>query len=200
MTGRHKNPSARVLAGYQCTKEDWLTLRDIGLEMIAAGSSQDATPLRAYQHQRFAAVSRRDIGWNLSLMDWWKIWQDSGHWSDRGQGRGYMMCRKGDVGAYEIGNVFIGLGVENLSAATKKTDLPIGVAYMKKGVAKPFRAYCNIQGKQRHIGLFATPEEAERAYLQARALDDELGRIVDQRIKDFRVLLQRGDMKRRSAA
>jgi len=186
MTGLRKNPPDHILQKYNCTKEEWLLLRDIGLEMARAGASHDATPLRAYQHQKFAAEVKRGIEWKLTLMQWWEIWCESGHWEDRGLGRGYMMCRIGDVGAYEIGNVFIGPGVENLSAAAKKTNLPIGVAYVLKGREKRYRAYCNIQGKQRHIGLFATVEEAEQAYLLARKLDDELKQIVDDRFVEFR--------------
>jgi hypothetical protein len=172
MTGLRNNPPEYHLKKYGCTKEQWIELRNIGLAMVEAGASQDATPLRAYQHQRDAAVNRRKIEWKLTLMEWWTIWQESGFWEKRGLGRGYMMCRKGDVGPYAIGNVFIGPGAENLSDAAKKADLPIGVSYVVKGVAKPYRAYCNFMGKQRHLGLFATIEEARAAYETARRLDE----------------------------
>lgn len=170
MTGLRANHPQHLLDGYGCTNDFWIELRDLGLRMIEAGASKDATPLRAFQHQRFAA-SRRRIGWKLTLPEWWSIWQDSGHWSERGVGRGYMMCRVGDIGSYEVGNVFIGPGVENLSAATKKYDLPIGVSRTYKSRINPYRAYCNIGGKQRHLGSFPTIEAAERAYLTALSLD-----------------------------
>lgn len=180
MTGHHRNPPQRILDRYQCTKEDWLLLRDIGLKMIDQGScNKDTTPLRAYQHQAFRA-GKRDIEFKLTLMEWWRIWQESGRWAERGHGRGWQMCRKGDQGAYEVGNVFIGYGAENLSAAAKSTDLPIGVARAHKGNKKRYRAYCNVFGRQRHIGLFATPEEAEQAYLKAVALDKELKAHADK--------------------
>lgn len=172
MTGRRKNPPIHLLDAYGCTKEQWLFLRDFGLSMVEVGASKDATPLRAYQHQRFAAESRRGIPFRLTIWEWWGIWQASGKWPERGVGRGYMMCRKGDKGAYEAGNVYIGPGDKNLSDAAKKCDLPIGVAHAAKGVAKPYRAYCNINRKQRHLGMFATVEEARSAYLKARALDE----------------------------
>jgi hypothetical protein len=160
--------------------------------MVAAGlCKEDSTPLRAYQHQKHAAEVRRGIPFRLTLMEWWKIWSDSGKWEQRGLGRGYMMCRIGDLGAYEVGNVFIGEGAGNLSAASKGTDLPIGVAIVVKGKTRRFRAYCNIYGRQRHIGLFETPEEAERAYLKAVALDDELKALADERFEDFKVEVQR---------
>lgn len=173
MTGLQNNPPAGRLAMYGCDASLWIELRDVGLAMVRAGASVDSTPLRAYAHQRNAAERRRNIEWKLTLPEWWGIWQASGRWAERGVGRGYMMCRRGDVGPYAVGNVYIGPGVENLSAAVKKTDLPIGVAYMKRGKAKtkPYRAYCNIGGKQRHIGTFATVGEAEAAYLAARDFD-----------------------------
>lgn len=171
MTGLRANHPQHFLDGYGCTNDFWIELRDLGLRMIEAGASRDATPLRAYQHQRYAAIARRKIEWRLTLPQWWAVWQESGHWPDRGAGRGYMMCRFGDTGAYEVGNVFIGPGAENLSAATKKHDLPIGVSRTHKSRLNPFRAYCNVGGKQRHLGSFPTAEAAERAYLAALSLD-----------------------------
>lgn len=178
MTGLRMNPRQDHLDSYSCTKEFWIELRDIGLKMVEAGASGDTTPLRAFGHQRQAAVMRRNIQWKLTLPEWWAIWQDSGKWEQRGVGRGYMMCRKGDKGAYEVGNVYIGSGEENLSAAAKKTNLPIGVAHSTKSRTNPFRAYCNVNGKQHHLGLFKTAEDAERAYLAARELDMALKELA----------------------
>jgi hypothetical protein len=42
-----------------------------------------------------------------------KTWADSGKWSERGQGHGYAMCRKGDVGPYAPENVYIATAVQN---------------------------------------------------------------------------------------
>lgn len=44
------------------------------------------------------------------VWEWWTIWQMSGRWEERGRGHGYMMCRKGDVGPYALGNVVIATG------------------------------------------------------------------------------------------
>lgn len=181
MSGTIMHPSPADLDGYGCDAAFWCHLRDIGVQMVRAGGSKDATPLRAFGHQRNAALRRRGIEWNLTLPAWWAIWNDSGHWHERGVGRGYMMCRKGDKGAYEVGNVYIGPGVENLSAAAKKSDLPIGVARMAKGGSRPYRAYCNIAGKQRHLGTFATVAEAEAAYLAARNFDVALKAVPARR-------------------
>ena len=174
MTGRHRNPPRTLLEAYGCTKEQWLELRDFGLDMVKAGASHDTTPLRAFQHQRHAAIAVRDIEWKLTLPEWWTIWQASGRWSERGRGAGYMMCRYGDKGAYEVGNVFIGDGITNLSEACRKTDLPLGVSPIRKGRRKPFRAYYYVGKKQVHVGVFATADEAHRAYLAAKSSDPAL--------------------------
>lgn len=191
MTGMMKNPPQRLLDRYKCTKEEWLKLRDLGLQMVLDGvCKKDSTPLRAYQHQQTAAERRRGIIWKLSLMEWWQVWEESGRWNERGVGRGWQMCRKGDQGAYEIGNVYIGPGADNLSAAAKATDLPIGVAYVAKGTTKPYRAYCHVLGRQRHIGLFETADEAEQAYLKAVALDKQLKKLADAEFQALKSQLQ----------
>lgn len=67
-----------------------------------------------YQQKRNAAT--RGIEWNISLPDWWKIWQASDKWRQRGRGAyNYCMSRKNDQGAYCATNVQI---VSNLWNAT----------------------------------------------------------------------------------
>lgn len=69
-------------------------------------------PTKAFWFQKRNAASR-EIGWELNLWEWWSIWQKSGHWPERGRGRGYQMCRLNDVGPYSADNVYIATGVEN---------------------------------------------------------------------------------------
>jgi hypothetical protein len=67
-----------------------------------------ATPKGQYSVHKHNAASR-GIEFNLTFDHWWAIWQKSGHWGKRGNRKGYyVMCRKGDEGAYTVGNVFIG--------------------------------------------------------------------------------------------
>lgn len=56
--------------------------------------------------QQKVGARARGIGWQLTLVEWWGIWQQSGKWSQRGRGK-YVMCRIGDVGPYAKHNVFI---------------------------------------------------------------------------------------------
>lgn len=65
-------------------------------------------PWRAeFTCQRFTAKGR-GIPFNMSFSTWRAIWKKSGHLHERGKRKGqYQMARKGDKGAYEIGNVEI---------------------------------------------------------------------------------------------
>jgi hypothetical protein len=60
-------------------------------------------------------ATARGIPFLLSFEQWLLIWSQSGKLNERGRGANkYCMCRYGDIGAYEIGNVFIGTGKENV--------------------------------------------------------------------------------------
>lgn len=63
-------------------------------------------PAARYRKQKSAARAR-GIGWEFNLWQWWLVWQQSGKWTQRGNGQGYAMCRKGDVGPYAVDNVYI---------------------------------------------------------------------------------------------
>ena len=98
---------------------------------------QDYTaPICKYQNHK-ATAKRRNIPFLLTFEQWWNIWQQSGHWSDRGKGQGkYCMSRIGDLGAYEIGNVFIQSSVQNLvDSAPKKRNVAQSAEHIAKRVA-----------------------------------------------------------------
>jgi DNA-binding CsgD family transcriptional regulator len=91
----------RCLARWGCCWDDYAKLRAL------------KTPTRAFTSQRNNA-NKRGIEWQLTLWQWWSIWQQSGHWADRGRGTGYCMCRKGDQGPYSIDNVYIATHAKNI--------------------------------------------------------------------------------------
>lgn len=65
------------------------------------------TPKGQYSVQKRKA-KQRQIEWRLSFDDWWNIWQESGHWEERGDSKGkYCMSRYGDTGPYSVENVYI---------------------------------------------------------------------------------------------
>lgn len=141
---------AECLARYGCTLAQMKTLR-----------ASPGYPIRKFSAQRKNA-HRRGIGWGLNLWQWWTIWQESGRWSERGRGQGYVMCRVSDSGPYEIGNVFIASAIENCSVQKrKKSGLPTGVVRVRSR----FVAQRMIGGREYHLGTFATPDEAHAAYL-----------------------------------
>lgn len=61
------------------------------------------------------AARTRGIEWKLTFEEWGKIWEESGHWEERGQSSNqYCMARFGDKGPYSINNVKIITTRENL--------------------------------------------------------------------------------------
>ena len=71
---------------------------------------------KKFDSQRIRA-KQRQIEFKLTFDEWWDIWQSSGKWEQRGCHKGqYVMSRYNDIGAYEVGNVFIQTTEENLSA------------------------------------------------------------------------------------
>jgi hypothetical protein len=74
---------------------------------------------RKYYTQSHQAGYRKDaagrpIQMKLSFEEWAQIWAASGKWDQRGRkGTQYCMCRKNDLGHYEVGNVFIATMKEN---------------------------------------------------------------------------------------
>nr|DAH52175.1 MAG TPA: hypothetical protein [Caudoviricetes sp.] len=70
--------------------------------------------------QRSQSKYRKDkngnpIGWTLTFEQWWEIWQESGHYHERGCYRGqYVMARFDDVGPYSPENVKICTCSENV--------------------------------------------------------------------------------------
>lgn len=80
-----------------------------------------ATPKGAYSRHRDNAT-QRGVSFELTFREWWLIWSVSGKWHSRGNRRGdYVMCRKGDVGPYALGNVYIGKFEHNLHDAGAKS-------------------------------------------------------------------------------
>jgi hypothetical protein len=72
--------------------------------------------LKMYKAQKSNARTR-GISFMLTFEQWMAIWTESGKLEQRGRGaEKFCMCRIGDVGPYEVENVFIGTGRENVRA------------------------------------------------------------------------------------
>jgi hypothetical protein len=149
---------------YGCTPSQLEHLRQVGREMRAAGASIRQCPVTAFVVQRKNAASR-GVPFKLTLWEWWSVWQESGKWSERARYDGYVMSRRGDQGAYEVGNVFIDTNRNNCSLTPRKVSgLPVGVWADRQG---KYIAARYVDGKRRRLGRFADPNEAHRAYLSA---------------------------------
>lgn len=98
----HKRRDARCLKHWGCTYRQYRSL----LKM-------EGNPTRCWAAQRQNSA-KREIVWELSLWQWWKLWEQSGHWPERGRGNGYCMCRLNDVGPYSVDNVYIATGGDNM--------------------------------------------------------------------------------------
>lgn len=152
----------RYMKSHGCTWAQFVEVRAIGKAMKEAGARHGRTPFGAYQSQRRNAGAR-GVGWELTFWQWWTIWLESGHWEQRGRGQGYVMCRRGDVGPYAVGNVFIGTAAQNSYEGQVKRyklagDLPMGVRRTAGGRYVAHR-------RNRHLGTYDTPEAAHAAYL-----------------------------------
>jgi hypothetical protein len=64
--------------------------------------------------EHIGSARGRKIPFLFTFEEWWKIWQDSGHWEERGKRADqYCMARFGDKGPYAVGNVRIITKLEN---------------------------------------------------------------------------------------
>lgn len=63
------------------------------------------------------------IEMRLSFEDWLDLWLDSGKIGSMGVRRGsYVLCRKGDLGHYEVGNVFVASSLDNIMEGYGELD------------------------------------------------------------------------------
>lgn len=164
----------------QLRKERKLATRNVDCLSKYGCTFDDYRKIRGEAAHKFysqkTAARKRGIGWGINLWQWWTVWQESGKWALRGRGQGYAMCRKGDVGPYAVGNVFIGLATDNSSEAHRKnSDLPVGV--LKNRRYAGYSVTRKVHGVTYRLGSFQTPELAREAYLSVgRAAPSNEGR------------------------
>lgn len=141
-------------------------------------------PIRAYCTQESNA-RQRGIAWEIKLWDWWMVWQESGKWSERGRGAGYVMARNGDTGPYSRGNVAIVTSSENIkqsyvnrpySERNVKQRAKNGLTARQKEVFDLVSAGASIADAAQMMGI--TKDGARTTLGQARKV---LGIVVPQR-------------------
>lgn len=135
------------------------------------------TPKRAYTRQK-AAAKCRGIAWEFTFDSWHSMWEASGHWDQRGVGKGkYVMARFGDVGPYSTTNVEIILALQNHSdmwknhnfttAVMSKRNIGRGRGWTLRGGS--YQVTC----ARKYVGSFKTQQLAEQAYRNAVAARTE---------------------------
>ncbi len=126
-----------------------------------------------YSRQRNRALVR-GIDWQFDLETWRALWLASGHWEERGAGRGrYCMARNGDVGPYAPDNVRI---VTNEANAREwhinhpKTTAEMVASRVGRGRGWTFaKNGYQVTVSRKYIGRYRTQDEAEKAYARACA-------------------------------
>ena len=82
----------------------------------------------------------RGIQFLLTFEQWLELWNASGKLEQRGRGAAkFCMCRIADVGSYELGNVFIGTGRENVRDGNlgKEMTQEVRDKISKSNIGKP---------------------------------------------------------------
>ena len=104
------------------------------------------------------------------FLDWAK--QQVGHNSRDGEGRKFNLDKdiliKGNKVYSEDTCCFVPREINVLFVSSRATRgaNPVGVYYDK--VRENYQAYVRVNGKRKHLGRFATPEEAFQAYKKAK--------------------------------
>jgi len=88
---------------------------------------------RAYM-QHHGDAKKRGIPFKLTLTEWLDIWGDKLPMRGKGKGK-FHMCRKNDIGAYEVGNVYIGEHCYNSVKYHHTAVLVNGKKYLSTGQA-----------------------------------------------------------------
>lgn len=105
-----KNPmliDANANRIYGCSNPEAIRLND-GKPLRLKGSKA----MDYYTQKQSAKV--RGIAWNFTFPEWCSVWNMSGKWDARGNGKGFCMARKGDAGPYSSENVEIKTNSENI--------------------------------------------------------------------------------------
>jgi transcriptional regulator with XRE-family HTH domain len=108
LRAKNERIEARIRATWDMSLDDYRAhVAEYGSCVV--GSS----PMGKYQQHRKNALAR-GIAWQFTFAEWWKVWQESGKWAERGRGNGYVMARWGDGDApYSPDTVYICTQGEN---------------------------------------------------------------------------------------
>jgi len=82
-----------------------MTKDDFYKELRSMAPAFGACPIGKFVEQKNKMI-RRGADWQLTLQQWWEIWQESGHWNERGkEAHNYVLARIDTSGPYSVDNV-----------------------------------------------------------------------------------------------
>lgn len=203
--GQAKRSAMRRAAREHALDVKYMNLHGVDFATLKRLRAIGAT--RAWREQRINATNR-GIGWQLTLGQWWAIWESSGKWDQRGRGRGrYCLARYADRGDYVPGNVWVCEFTENCREAMAHAKSPDGdnVHLAYPGSSRPWVAK---QGKT-FIGTFATRDEAVNAKRRFLAAHPSRGRtgggrgrgwtiLKNGRVRPYQVVAKNGNQSLRA--
>lgn len=100
-TRKKSKRDARAQKYYGCDYETIVKLNS------GDNLSRTSSLAHAYTRQRINALHRH-IRWEITFPEWCEVWDQSGHWAERGRSaQSYVMARRGDSGPYRKDNVYI---------------------------------------------------------------------------------------------
>lgn len=106
--------------------------------------SDSRHPTYKFRSQKSNAA-KRGIEWRMTFAEWWRVWQESGKWEQRGRGEGYCMARWADDGPYSVENVYI---------------CTIGQNFSDSYITKP--ASLRQEARRRNSGIPTNPDTASK--------------------------------------
>jgi hypothetical protein len=128
--------------------------------------------VRFREHRKHAAV--RGIPFLINFQQWWLIWEQSGHWHERGRGRGkYVMARFADRGPYAVGNVKVILWEENVAEQEYSPERRAAIAQYNRdrgprSAATRAKISARLMGHRNTVGYKPSIDTRRRQSIAAR--------------------------------
>lgn len=170
----------KIEALFGCSMDEIKRINGMAFCWTSLYREKSKTPANAFVRQKQNA-GKRGIAWDLTLPQWWDVWQQSGKWDQRGRGQGYCMARVGDSGPYAVDNVYVCTIGQNFSDSYLKTPYSqrfpervlktFRVSKVTGNKANPYQLW--IGSPREYSGCFPTPAAAEERAIALLGLNQQ---------------------------